>query len=112
MRTQPVRAFLFAALFILVGCAAKPQPFMVPLSGGIVREGSLEQCISTQLQQGLSVTQAGDACLPVVTVAEFNQIDLEALRTWAVDKLGGPIFVIPLGPPHDDSQPTPKPPPF
>jgi hypothetical protein len=53
-----------------------------------------------------------EACAADVTVVEFGVPDLEEIRNFGLDKLGGPIFIFPTGTPRDAGGPTPKPPPF
>jgi hypothetical protein len=53
-----------------------------------------------------------EACLPTFTLVEFDKIDLDAIASWGLSKLGGPVFIFPTDEPRDDTSPAPKPPPF
>jgi hypothetical protein len=53
-----------------------------------------------------------EACTADVTIVEFGVPDLEKIRAFGLDKLGGPIFIFPTGTPRDAEGPTPKTPPF
>jgi hypothetical protein len=53
-----------------------------------------------------------EACTTDVTVVEFGVPDMEKIRKFGLEKLGGPIFIFPTGTPHGADEPSPKPPPF
>ncbi len=55
------------------------------------------------------VRETGEDCYPTFTLVKFEEVDLRELAKWGLDKLGGPVFVIPIGPPDDDgTTPLPK----
>src|SRR5262245_27994634 len=51
-----------ALSLLTTGCFSRPQPYRIVMAGAMVREGSVEECVAKQLQQGLSMRQAMDEC--------------------------------------------------
>ena len=53
------------------------------------------------------VRHTGEDCYPTFTLVKFDEVDINELQKWGLDKLGGPIFIIPKPAPEPGTDPVP-----
>jgi hypothetical protein len=55
------------------------------------------------------VRTTGEDCYPTFTLVKFGESNVRDLIRWGLEKFGGPVFIIPVGPRDPDPEPKPVP---
>ena len=53
---------------------------------------------------------AQDSCVVPLRLSDFGQTSLDDVLLWAVDRVGGPVFILPANPRPDGPRPPLDPP--
>ncbi|MCI0451594.1 MAG: hypothetical protein L0Z51_04270 [Candidatus Latescibacteria bacterium] len=53
------------------------------------------------------VRHTGEDCYPTFTLVKFGEVDINELQKWGLEKLGGPVFIIPKPAPDPSDDPVP-----